>query len=183
MATAATPGVLPRPALEARLDETFGKRLTLIVAEAGYGKSTLLATWTADVASTWYTASAKDRGLSTLGAGIADSVALALGASDRWAVPPTAETVDAAEALAGWIARRLATELVHDLVLVVDDAHELRGSAPALRLVESLCRQGPPTLHVVLATREPLSLRTERLRVQGEVLELTSSDLAFTSTR
>ncbi len=181
MATAATSGALPRPTLVARLDESFGKRLTLVVADAGYGKSTLLASWTADVANVWYTASAKDRSLSTLGAGLTDALALALGAAERWVVPPTAETVDAAEALAGWIARRLATELTHDLVLVVDDAHELRDSEQALRLVESLCRQGPATLHVVLATREPLSLRTERLSAQGAVLELTSSDLTFTS--
>jgi len=32
------------------LDEIFGKRLTTVVAGAGYGKSTLLAWWCADVA-------------------------------------------------------------------------------------------------------------------------------------
>jgi hypothetical protein len=35
--------------LEERLDEVFGKRLTLVVAGAGFGKSTLLAQWARDL--------------------------------------------------------------------------------------------------------------------------------------
>ena len=43
--------VLPRPELEKRLDEAFGKRLTTLVAGAGYGKSTLVSSWASDLES------------------------------------------------------------------------------------------------------------------------------------
>jgi hypothetical protein len=42
--------LLERPALQARLDEAFGKRLTLVIAGAGFGKSTLLGQWASDEA-------------------------------------------------------------------------------------------------------------------------------------
>lgn len=47
--TAARSLVLRRPLPEKRLDDAFGKRLTLVIAEAGYGKSTLVAGWTEGV--------------------------------------------------------------------------------------------------------------------------------------
>jgi ATP/maltotriose-dependent transcriptional regulator MalT len=47
------PWLIERPRLEARLDDAFGKRLTLVVGGAGFGKSTLLGAWTADLVSSW----------------------------------------------------------------------------------------------------------------------------------
>ena len=40
---------------KAMLDDAFGKRLTVVTAGAGFGKSTLLASWVADVEHAWYT--------------------------------------------------------------------------------------------------------------------------------
>ena len=173
--------MLSRPRLEQRLDEAFGKRLTTIVAGAGFGKSTLLSQWAKDVAAAWFTASASDTGLSMFAIGLMDTLRPLVGADDNPLVVPGGETdLARAEALAATISRWLQERLEHDLMLVVDDAHELGSSPAALRLVESLCRQAPPTLHVVLATREVLPLRTERLLAQGALLELTGADLAFT---
>ena len=41
------PGVVPRPRLCERLDEGLHRRLTLVCAPAGFGKTTLLAGWVA----------------------------------------------------------------------------------------------------------------------------------------
>ena len=49
--TPASPTLLRRPRLEDRLDEAFGRRLTLVVADAGFGKSTLVTEWTRDLAA------------------------------------------------------------------------------------------------------------------------------------
>ena len=43
--------------------------------------------------------------------------------------------------------------LTHDLVLVLDDVHEIGAAGAAARLIESLCLQAPESLHVVLASR------------------------------
>ena len=41
------PGVVPRPHLIARLDEGLHRKLTLISAPAGFGKTTLVSEWVA----------------------------------------------------------------------------------------------------------------------------------------
>ena len=47
--------VLERPALAARLDGILDRRLTTVVAGAGFGKSTQLAAWSRRAPTAWYT--------------------------------------------------------------------------------------------------------------------------------
>ena len=84
-----------------------------------------------------------------------------------------------ADAFAALVSEVLADVLEYDFVLVLDDVHELTPSKAAIRLVESLCRQAPATLHVVLASRSTPPFAIERLRAEGELLELSAADLAF----
>jgi DNA-binding SARP family transcriptional activator len=181
-ASAVTPVVVPRPLLESRLDESFGKRLTLVVADAGYGKSTLVRRWAHELVAAWYTASGRDLELSTFASGLAHALSphAAVAADELFAtLGGSGDELGRAEMLAAQLCDALETSLSHDLVLVIDDAHEL-SSASSVRLVESLCRQAPETLHVVLASRHELDLRIDRLRAEGSVLELSSADLVFT---
>jgi len=120
--------------------------------------------------------------LSSLASGIADAIRPHVGAVGSEFVAALAESGEElarAEMLAAQLCDALDSSLAHDLVLVLDDVQEM-SSAPSLRLVEGLCRQAPETLHVVLVSRDELDLRVDRLRAQGQVLELSSSDLAFT---
>ena len=64
-------------------------------------------------------------------------------------------------------------------MLVVDDVHELGTSGPALQLLESLVRQAPPELHLVLCSRDPPPFPIDRLRGQGQVLDIDASMLTF----
>lgn len=176
--------LLRRPALEERLDESFGRRLTLLVAGAGYGKSTLVAQWADELESAWYTVSTQDRRLSSFAAGIAGALRSQVGELPEESLAALAGGGDElvrAEVVAGHFSQRLGSSLTHDLVLVLDDAQEVASSASSLRLIESLCRQAPGTFHLVVLSREALDLRVDRLRAQGEVIELTSADLAFSS--
>jgi ATP/maltotriose-dependent transcriptional regulator MalT len=179
------PSILRRAALEERLDELFDRRLALVVAGAGFGKSTLLAGWAADLECVWYTITPRDAELGALTRGLAAAVrgrvpdlppelsaSLPSGGSesDDW---------DRADAAAAQLCESLERLLPHDLVLVVDDLHELESST-SIRLIESLCRQAPSTLHVVLASRAEPPFALDRLRGQGLVIELTGDELAFT---
>ncbi len=175
--------ILRRPLLESRLDGTFGKRLTSIVAGAGFGKSTLLAEWAKDVSCAWHTAGSQDKRLPTFARGVAAAVRSCVPdlPAEITAVGGSSEHQLSAEAFAAGLCASLDELLGHDVVLVLDDVHELgrRGTA-ATRLVESLCRHAPPTLHLVVASRDELPFPIARLRGRGEVLELDASDLAFT---
>ena len=180
--------LLRRERLIALLDEALERRLTTVVADAGLGKSTLLAAWASGVNCAWYTASPDDASLAAFARGLVDALRLrvpALRAEVAGAVTattgPGAEQDDAARArgFAALVCETLQSELRRDLVLVLDDVQEVLRSPGATQVIESLCRQAPERLHVVLASRAELPFPIERLRGQGQVLEITGSQLAF----
>ena len=179
--------LVARPALERRLADSLARRLTVVVAGAGFGKTTLLSSWAATTRSAWYTLDATDRSLPVLVRGLADAlrlrvpgihgeVAMAL----EGAAGPNADEPTRAQALASLIAEGLARELDEDLALVLDDVHEVEGSAASIRLIDELSRQAPQPLHVVLASRAEPPFQIERLRGRGQVLDLPAAALAFT---
>lgn len=81
--------LLARPRLEARLAEALERRLTTVVADAGFGKSSLLSSWATTVHSAWYTATQEDVSLDSLARGIFDALtngssAYCSGTARRW---------------------------------------------------------------------------------------------------
>jgi ATP/maltotriose-dependent transcriptional regulator MalT/DNA-binding SARP family transcriptional activator len=180
--------LLRRERLLERLDEALRRRLTTVVAGAGFGKSTLLSAWAAGVNCAWYGASSDDTSLAAFSRGIADALRLrvpglpadAAGAVTATAGPGAEQDEPArARGFAAAVCESLQSELRRDLVLIVDDVHEIEAAPGATQVIESLCRQAPDRLHVVLASRSELRFPIERLRGQGHVLELSSGDLAF----
>jgi ATP/maltotriose-dependent transcriptional regulator MalT/DNA-binding SARP family transcriptional activator len=177
-------GWLARPALERRLDEAFAKRLTTLTADAGFGKTTLLAEWASDVECGWYTVTAHTTDLSSFASGVARAIQSRVPELVLAAVPAGLSSGTEhdellhADAFAGFLCDALDDCLSHDVVLVLDDVHELASPASA-RFLESLCRQAPTTLHLVLASRADPPFAVDRLRGQGQVLELSGADLAF----
>ena len=182
-------GVIRRPRLEGLLDESVARRLTTVVADAGFGKSTLLATWGQGRSVAWYTITATDRDPAVLAAGIVRSISLRVPALARAlghvlelgrGPQATADEARRAEALAGAIGTALESSLTGYLVLVLDDLETLGRRDAASRFVAAICRHAPARLHVVLSSRSDPPFPIERLRVQGQVLSLTGADLTFT---
>jgi DNA-binding SARP family transcriptional activator/tetratricopeptide (TPR) repeat protein len=179
-------GLIARPRPERRLDEVFGKRLGTVVAGPGFGKTTLLDTWRRDVDSAWHTLTPRDESVARLARSLAEAVDIrfpALEPSQWYGSMPDAASADIerADSFAGLLCERLERALEHDLVLVLDDVHELGEGSGGARVVESVCRHAPPLLHLVLSSRAAPPFPVQRLRGRGEVLELTSADLAFTA--
>ena len=90
-----------------------------------------------------------------------------------------ADELARAKGCAAVICQALQEQLRRDLVLVIDDFQELAGGAGAVGLVDSICREAPPSLHLVLSSRVEPPFPIDRLRGQGQVLELGGADLAF----
>ena len=172
-----------RPRLLQRLDEGLqpGRKLTLISAPAGFGKTAVLAEWIAvatrrnpGLRSTWLSLDARDndptRFLTYLEAALhrADPD---VGSDDRNAQLSVEATL---------------TELVNDIadssreiVLVLDDFQLVEDSSirdAIVFLLENL----PTTLHLVIASRSDPLLPIAQLRVRGELIELRAADLRFT---
>jgi DNA-binding SARP family transcriptional activator len=179
---------LPRAELQARLDQALSRRVTTVIAGAGVGKSTLLAGWAQRHDAAWYTLGPEDMALSTLARGLVDALRVRVPdlPVDLAATPGTARGPDASadedarsDAFAAALSEALQERLRRPLALVLDDLHALAPDGAAMRAVEALCRQAPEALHVVLASRAELRFSIDRLRGQGQLLELGGADLAF----
>src|SRR5438067_6802632 len=175
------PNVVPRPRLIERLNEGLHRKLTLIAAPAGFGKTTLVSAWVAvcDRQVAWLSL---DKGesdptlfltylvaaLQTIAPTIGEGV---LGALQSPQPPPP-------EAILTALLNEITTIPDH-FVLVLDDYHVIEAKAvdQALTfLVEHL----PPHMHLVIATREDPSLPLARLRVGGHLTEVRAVELRFT---
>ena len=163
-------GVLRRPRLEARLDAAATHRLTLIVAAAGYGKTTLLRSWSERVYVVWHTVAEADRAPGALARHVVD--ALQLRVPDLSADLLVAATrlrglgtddESRAEAYAAALGEALDAGLQRGLVLVLDDVQEIGAAREASRFVAALARQAPPRLHLVVAGRDAPRFGTARL--------------------
>ena len=175
------PDALRREHLLAALDGAATRRLTTVVAGTGYGKSSLVADWATDRAAAWYTVDRADRDPRVLAAGL--TMALRVRTPGLTVDPAvlaggSPSDDEHAAGLAGFIAASLSEQLRSDVVLVVDDAHELDGSHSAA-LLAALCRHAPPELHLVLVSQSDAPFPIARLRAQGQVLDLGGADLAF----
>lgn len=182
-------GVIDRPRLRARLDHATSRgRLTLVLAGAGYGKTSLLRSWATSVPSAWHSVGPDDRNPGTLAGNLVDALRLPVPelsadimvAASRLHGDGTDASGGAAAAAAA-LAEALSTALRRRTHLVIDDLDEIADSAEAVALVDALIRHAPSLLHVVVVARDQPPFRTARLVAHGEASELDASELAFTT--
>ena len=181
------PAVLSRPRLEERVDDAPRRRLTLVTAGHGLGKTTLLAAWARRRNAAWYAVGPEDRDPAVLARGLLEAARVQVPAVDPHSVSPSARgealtiAPEGRAALAAdEVIAMLGERLDADLTLVVDDAHELEGSDTACRLLGDLVREGPSRLHLVLSSRTDPPFSVARLRAQGVAQEIPGGALRFT---
>ncbi|HKW77559.1 MAG TPA: tetratricopeptide repeat protein, partial [Candidatus Limnocylindria bacterium] len=162
-------------------------RLTLVHADAGYGKTTLLVQY-ADLRR----ASGKRAGWLTLHRSDDDPLVLTgdLVAAARRDVPDfgakvlsTLQRSRRLDRQLSTIAALLAEELgrAGDIVVLLDDFAQLKGGAEFSQFVNDLVEALPANAHIVLAQRRTAPLPgLSRWRLHGEVLDLSAAELAFT---
>lgn len=173
---------IDRPRLEHGLREGIARRLVVVTAEAGYGKTCLLVSALAclDRPVAWLTLDETDTDPNLFAAGVVLAlrrVAPGVGqtALDVVTTGPSQEVLSAA-------LLRTAEELPADTILVLDDFHVLDDSPAAHGLVDSLLARTSPSLHLVMASRTRPPLRSlPRLLVQHDALVLGREALAFRS--
>lgn len=177
-------GLIPRQRLVERLRDGRERRLTLVCAPAGYGKTTLLAQWQAeDEARTpfvWLSLDRADadpvrlwshvvRGLQGVhpGAGTSSTSALASG---PLRIAPLAVP-------------RLINELAdaRPLVLVLEDWHLVRNPLCDAALSE-LVENAPEAVQIVISSRSEPGLPLARLRAHGELAEVRAEQLRLSAT-
>jgi LuxR family maltose regulon positive regulatory protein len=163
------------------LNEGLRRKLTLISAPAGYGKSTLVSEWIRHVklAAGWLSLDQEDNdptrfwtyllaALRNSHAGLGEATLRLLQAPQ----PPPILTI--LTSLLNEIAA-----LDEEIVLVLDDYHLI--STPAIHEgLAFILEHQPPGLHLVLLTRADPPLPISQLRARSQLVELRQADLRFT---
>jgi LuxR family maltose regulon positive regulatory protein len=177
-------GLVPRHRLDERVRQGAERRLTLVVAPAGFGKTTLLAGWLAEATGVerwagWVSLDASENEPALFWAYVIRALqqghpavgthALALLQSPQ---PPPIESV-----LTALINEIDAIDA--DCLLVLDDYHVIEAAA-VHGAVAFLLDHLPPRMHLVLASRAEPPLPLARLRARGELTELRAADMRFT---
>jgi LuxR family transcriptional regulator, maltose regulon positive regulatory protein len=164
------------------LDEGLSRGLTLVSASAGFGKTTAISDWIArrKLRAAWLSLDASDSDPLTLlaylsaalrpigAAGLPDPAALLDSPAGLSAESVLTGILDACEAVA------------EPFLLVLDDWHAA-DSPEADRILSGLVARLSEPMRLVLSTREDPSLPLARLRAQGSLAEIRTSDLRFTA--
>jgi LuxR family maltose regulon positive regulatory protein len=173
------PGLVPRERLVARLAATSDVPLVLVVAPAGYGKTTVLAEW-AEQDRRPFAWLALDEGDNDVGR-LLEAIALAV---DE--IEPVGRDVFAALAAGDHGVSGLAPALLaaslgrrRPFVLVLDDAQVLRAPR-ALGALQLIAEHLPAGSQLAIASRTEPALPIGRLRAHRRLEELRARDLVMT---
>jgi LuxR family maltose regulon positive regulatory protein len=185
------PELVPRPRLVKRLTGGLHRKLTLVSAPAGFGKTTLVSDWAAQLAGSanirlaWLSLEEADNDpirfltyfLATLRQ-LEPTIGRTVQGMLHATPPPPIQTV-----MTSLINEISATFATTRCILVLDDYHLIESKSIDNALNFLLDHPPPPPggLHLVIATRDDPHLPLARMRVRGQLTELRATDLRFTS--
>ncbi len=175
--------IVRRQRLTERLRGGMNSKLTLIVAPAGYGKSTLLREWLSAIETlewpvAWLSLDKEDNrpfqfwayvvgALRTIDADLQRDLVVGLGESS--------EAIDCKQL--NPLINRLAA-IPKQISLVLDDYHEIAN--PSIhQSLSYFIEHAPENVHMVIASRVTPPIPLARLRVLRQLVEIQNTDLCF----
>ncbi len=173
--------LVSRPRLVKRMNEGMRQKLTLISAPAGFGKTTLVTEWASgcNQSIAWLSLDEKDNDpvrFLTYFVVALKSVAPSIG-EGVLGILQSSQSLDM---------DLILTELLNEinavpnqLTLILDDYHVIDAKSIGEAL-SFLLEHMPSQMHLVITTREDPDIPLARLRVEGQMTELRSTDLRFT---
>jgi LuxR family transcriptional regulator, maltose regulon positive regulatory protein len=180
------PSLVVRARLLQRLDDVRHNKLVLVSAPAGFGKTTLIATYgaqaaaKADTAVAWLSLDADDDdpvrfGTYFMAALAAAGVSASLDETAVANTPPDLLMTEVVNAITAVLAPQPDTHLI----LVLDDYHLIHNRA-IHEAITFLLEHMPPQMHLMLATRADPPLPLARWRARSQLVELRLHELRFT---
>ena len=174
--------LVPRLRLVQILNEAWqqDKKLTLVSASAGYGKTTLVVEWlrSLQAKSTWLSLDKADNDPARFLAYLIAALQLV----DKRIGENTRALLQSPQPLPPEV---VLTSLINEIaavpasfILVLDDYHLIE-ALPIHQQLDFLVDHQPPQMHLVILTREDPPLPIARLRARGQMTEIRQEDLRF----
>ncbi len=174
-------GLIERKGLYERLDQSSYKKLSLVSAPPGYGKTTIVSAWCKTLNSpvVWLRLNKEEGSLSKFLCYLIASFQVSFPGSMR-------QTKSAMKSLDSYSLASLAQNILldvealgSDVYLVMDDYHEIATTSKVNELVGTVIDYALDDLHVVIVTRRDPSFPLRRMRATGAIEEIRISQLRF----
>lgn len=180
------PELLSRPRLAERLLANLAHPVTLVTANAGSGKTTLVADFlrTHKREFVWYQLDHTDADpfvfLGYVTFGIQQVVPNFGEAMFSYLQESAGELAQHPERAVDVLLNEVLERVEQQLILVLDDYHHLGENTPVHAVLDRLLAYLPDVMHVIMISREMPPLPLARLRAQSPLSIIDRSDLLFT---
>jgi LuxR family maltose regulon positive regulatory protein len=169
---------IERAALLENLQRALLHKLTLIAAQPGYGKTTLVAQFARQTSlpTGWHTVEENERDLPHLLAHCLTILGEIVGDIDKPLLSSATTPTEAAKVISEWLRNAMSEEIVY----VFDDVHHLLGSSRAETWLRTFVAVMPNTCHVILIGRALPALPMTDMIAHREVVAIGQEQLRFT---
>ena len=173
---------LVRPRLHEKLADFATRPINLVVAPAGYGKSSLVASWAdrakEDVA--WFSLGEEDSSLSRFWTYFIRALVEATSLDFETGflesdMPENAFSVQLLDELIVSVENYSGS-----VMFVLEDFHRIGESESICAMLSYLVENGPDNLHLIIVSRSAPPMRLARMRMNGLVGDISQDDLRFT---
>ncbi|PLX12788.1 MAG: hypothetical protein C0597_12515 [Marinilabiliales bacterium] len=172
--------IIHRSSLFEKLDEGLKRKLILVSATAGYGKTTLISSWISKnkLTTAWYSLDEKDNDVNVF----LSYVIAALQTIDKSIGSELKQTLaDPEELSVELITELLVSDLLEtdkNTLLVLDDFHYIH-DRDVINFISNIIEYMPSNFHLLIITRNDPAFQISKLRSKQQLLEVRSNDLRF----
>src|SRR5690349_1546550 len=178
--------LLRRPRLTTKLQANLGSPITMVAADAGCGKTTLIADFVRSQIrpTVWYQLDHTDADPVVFLGYIAQGIKNLYPAFGKAIFPylseANQEVLRFPERSADLLINEILQSVEQPFILVLDDHHHIGRDTIVHKLVDRLLQYSSDLVHVIITTRDLPPLATMRRKTQSAALVITRDDLLFT---
>ena len=178
--------LLERPRLTKKLEANIGAPITLVAADAGCGKTTLIADFVRNQnrESVWYQLDHTDadpvvflgyvaRGIKNIFPDFGEAIFPYLSEANE-------EMLRFPERAADLLINEILQSIEQPFILVLDDYHHMGRETVVHKIVDRLLQYSSDLVHLIITTRDLPPLAIMRRRTQSAALVISRDDLLFT---
>ncbi|MDI6689897.1 MAG: tetratricopeptide repeat protein [Actinomycetota bacterium] len=178
--------ILKRRRLLELLHANVDRRLIVVCAQSGYGKTTLLADFASDTKFKviWYRLDPGDNDPAVFLSYLVEAIRKEFPRFGTQTKNRLRETVDLSkerESVATIFINELMEIIPEDTLIILDDYHHVNDNSEISEIIKFLLDQLPPKVHFVILSRVTPNLPLAILKARREVAEIETDNLKFTS--